>query len=97
MVDIVDLRIGDCLKLMHTMRDNSIDLTVTSPPYDDIRDYKGYAFDFEGIARELFRITKAGGVVVWVVGDAQRMGVKPVQVSGKHFISWSAVSIFTIR
>ena len=60
---------GDCCEVMKTLKDNSIDLTVTSPPYDDIRKYNGYTFDFEGIARELFRVTKQGGVVVWVVGD----------------------------
>ena len=52
------------------MDDESIDLVVTSPPYDDLRDYKGYSFDFESIAKELFRVVKTGGVVVWVVGDA---------------------------
>jgi len=61
---------GDCLTVMAGMPDNSINLTVTSPPYDNLRDYNGYSFDFEGIAKELFRITKQGGVVVWVVGDA---------------------------
>ena len=60
----------DCLKTMRRMPDNFIDLTVTSPPYDNLRDYKGYSFDFESIAKELFRVTKVGGVVVWVVGDA---------------------------
>ena len=55
---------------MKQMPDECIDLTVTSPPYDNLRDYKGYTFDFEGIAEQLFRITKKGGVVVWVVGDA---------------------------
>jgi len=50
--------------------DKSIDLTVTSPPYDNLRDYNGYSFDFETIAKQLFRVTKDGGVVVWVVGDA---------------------------
>lgn len=50
--------------------DESIDLTVTSPPYDNLRDYKGYVFDFENVAKELYRVTKQGGVVVWVVGDA---------------------------
>lgn len=54
---------------MNEMKDNFTDLTVTSPPYDDLRDYKGYSFEFEEIAKELFRITKEGGVVVWVVGD----------------------------
>ena len=61
---------GDCLEVMKDIPDNSIDLTVTSPPYDNLRDYKGYVFDFESIAKELYRITKIGGVVVWVVGDA---------------------------
>jgi site-specific DNA-methyltransferase (adenine-specific) len=52
------------------MPDNFIDLVVTSPPYDNLRDYKGYSFPFEDIAKELFRVVKVGGVVVWVVGDA---------------------------
>jgi DNA modification methylase len=60
----------DCLDTMARMPDNFVDLTVTSPPYDDLREYKGYSFAFEEIAKELYRITKQGGVVVWVVGDA---------------------------
>lgn len=60
----------DCLETMKRMPDKFIDLTVTSPPYDNLRDYHGYAFDFESTARELFRVTKEGGVVVWVVSDA---------------------------
>jgi len=55
---------------MAKMPDNFIDLTVTSPPYDNLRDYKGYSFPFEEIAKELFRVTKQGGIIVWVVGDA---------------------------
>ena len=66
---MIDLRQGDCLEVMKDIPDNSIDLTVTSPPYDNLRTYNGYSFDFENIAKELFRITKKGGVVVWVVGD----------------------------
>ena len=58
------------LDTMKRMPNNFIDLTVTSPPYDNLRDYKGYSFPFEEIAKELFRVTKQGGVVVWVVGDA---------------------------
>jgi len=65
---------GDCLEVMKTLEDNSIDLTVTSPPYDNLRNYNGYTFDFEGIAKELYRVTKQGGVVVWVVGDATIKG-----------------------
>lgn len=61
---------GDCLQLMQELPDGYIDLTVTSPPYDCLRIYEGYTFDFEGIAKQLLRITKDGGVVVWIVGDA---------------------------
>lgn len=65
---------GDCLDVMKTFENECVDLTVTSPPYDNLRDYNGYSFDFEGIAKELFRITKQGGVVVWIVGDATIKG-----------------------
>jgi site-specific DNA-methyltransferase (adenine-specific) len=60
----------NCLDTMSRMPDGIIDLTVTSPPYDNLRTYNGYSFDFEAIAAELYRVTKRGGVVVWVVGDA---------------------------
>jgi len=58
---------GSCEDIMPELE--HVDLTVTSPPYDNLRDYKGYVFNFEEIAKELFRITKDGGVVVWIVGD----------------------------
>jgi site-specific DNA-methyltransferase (adenine-specific) len=58
-----------CLETMAKMPDNFIDLVITSPPYDNLRIYKGYSFDFESVARELFRTIKQGGVMVWVVGD----------------------------
>jgi DNA modification methylase len=64
----------NCLDTMAKMPDAFIDLTVTSPPYDDLRIYNGYSFDFENIAKELFRVTKQGGVVVWIVGDATVKG-----------------------
>lgn len=67
---------SDCIEFMKSMDENSIDLTVTSPPYDDIRNYKGYSFDFENIAKQLFRVTKNGGVIVWVVGDKIKKGNK---------------------
>ena len=73
--DLLDTIIqGDCLEIMKTMESNCIDLIITSPPYDNLRDYKGYIFNFEGIAKELYRITKNGGVVVWIVGDATIKG-----------------------
>jgi len=65
---------GDSIELMKEIEDNTIDLTVTSPPYDNLRKYKGFDFDFEGVASELFRITKNGGVVVWIVNDSTIKG-----------------------
>ena len=61
---------GDNVAVMRQMPDRCIDLTVTSPPYDNLRIYNGFSFDFEKVAKELYRITKDGGVVVWVVNDA---------------------------
>ena len=73
----VELILGDCLQVMKGMEAGSVDLTVTSPPYDNLRSYNGNSvFDFEGIAKELYRVTKQGGVVVWVVGDATVKGAK---------------------
>lgn len=69
-MDINKIYNENCLNTMAKMPDNFIDLTVTSPPYDGLRTYNGYSFDFESIAKELYRVTKIGGVVVWVVGDA---------------------------
>jgi site-specific DNA-methyltransferase (adenine-specific) len=60
----------DCLEGMKTLPDECIDLSISSPPYDDLRSYRGYNFQFEPIAAELFRVTKTGGVVVWIVKDA---------------------------
>jgi len=64
----------DCLDTMKRMPDNFIDLTITSPPYDDLRIYNGYSFDFQSVAFDLFRVTKQGGVVVWIVGDSTIKG-----------------------
>ena len=64
-----ELIVGNCVDVMRSWSDGTIDLTVTSPPYDKLRDYKGYKFPFEEIADELYRVTAMGGVLVWVVGD----------------------------
>tara|TARA_Y100001936_G_scaffold175501_1_gene172050 strand:+ start:2294 stop:3130 length:837 start_codon:yes stop_codon:yes gene_type:complete len=68
---------GACQEVLASLKEECVDLTVTSPPYDNIRDYKGYSFeeeDFRAIIRQLFRVTKKGGVVVWIVGDATMNG-----------------------
>lgn len=61
------LQLGDCLEGMRQIDSNAVDLTVTSPPYDAMRDYGGHEWDFAEIATELFRITKPGGIVAWNV------------------------------
>jgi DNA modification methylase len=61
--------VADSAHILKTLPGNYIDLTVTSPPYDNLRTYNGFTFDFETIAQELYRVTKPGGVVVWVVAD----------------------------
>lgn len=60
----------DCLITMGRMPNEFVDFVITSPPYDDIRNYNGFRFEFEKIAHELFRVLKSGGVVIWVVADA---------------------------
>lgn len=75
---MIKLLNGDCIAEMQKMESNIIDLTVTSPPYDNLRTYAGtldWNFEiFKQVANELYRITKDGGVVVWVVGDATIKG-----------------------
>ena len=62
--------IENCLDTMSRFDDEVIDLTVTSPPYDNLREYNGYVFDFPAIAKELYRVTKKDGLLVWIIGDA---------------------------
>ena len=75
----IQLMQGDCLELMKNIPSKTIACTVTSPPYDNLRVYNGnidqWCFEkFQKIANELYRITKDGGVVVWVVNDATIKG-----------------------
>ena len=56
-----EIYVENCLDTMKRMPDGFVDLVVTSPPYDDLRSYNGYSFDFESIARELFRVVARGG------------------------------------
>ena len=76
---MIRLMQGDCLERMKEIESGAIDLTVTSPPYDNLRTYNGNneqwcADVWKGVIQELYRITKPGGVVVWVVGDATIKG-----------------------
>lgn len=104
---MIDLRQGDCLDVLKNIASESIDLTVTSPPYDDLRLYNGYSFDFENIAKELYRVTKQGGVVVWIVNDStingsetgtsfrQALYFKEIGFNLHDTMIWQKISPFT--
>jgi len=62
------LYLGDCLEILPTLP--KVDAVITSPPYDNLREYGGHAWDFEGIALALSKGLEDGGVIVWVVGDS---------------------------
>lgn len=64
----------NCLDTMNRMPDNFVDMVLTSPPYDDLRNYNGFSLPFEEIAKELFRVLKNGGIIIWVVGDKTEKG-----------------------
>ena len=86
----IDLRQGDCLEEMKDIPDGSVDMVITSPPYDNLRTYNDRLdwgeHIWKPVLSELYRVTKDGGVVVWVVGDATIKGQKLVLVSDKHFM-----------
>lgn len=79
----------NCIETMNRMPDNFLDMTITSPPYDDLRDYKGYHFPVEEIAAGLFAKTKPGGVVIWVVADRTVKGSESL-TSFEHAFTFKA-------
>jgi len=64
----------NCVDTMFRLPANCIDMTLTSPPYDDLRDYNGYSFDVLATAQGLYRAMKSGGVVIWIVNDRTKNG-----------------------
>lgn len=109
---MIQLYQGDCLELMREIPDGSVDMTITSPPYDNIRTYNGnvgqWTFEkFQGLAKELYRTIAAGGVVVWIVGDAtikgsetgtsfrQALYFKEVGFNIHDTMIWEKISPFT--
>tara|TARA_R110000868_G_scaffold23303_4_gene94210 strand:+ start:72 stop:869 length:798 start_codon:yes stop_codon:yes gene_type:complete len=70
MIEINSIYNEDCLLTMEKIDSESVDMVLTSPPYDGLRAYNGFSFDFESIARELSRVLKPNGVIIWVVGDS---------------------------
>jgi site-specific DNA-methyltransferase (adenine-specific) len=80
---------ADCLDALAKFPEASVDLTVFSPPYDGIRDYKkNWTFDFLALGENLFRVTKDGGVAVVVIGDGTKNFAKSL-TSFRLAVSWA--------
>lgn len=77
----------NCVETLRRMDDDLLDMTITSPPYDDLRDYNGYECPVDDIAKLLFAKTKPGGVVIWVVGDRTNNGSESL-TSFRHAFSF---------
>jgi site-specific DNA-methyltransferase (adenine-specific) len=72
---VIKLFKGSCVDKLRDFKDGCVDLTVTSPPYDNLKDYLGNISSWceeswKSIIKDLYRVTSDGGVVVWVVNDA---------------------------
>lgn len=78
---------GEAVSVLSNQRADTIDLTVFSPPYDNLREYQGYSFDLNALGKELYRVTKDGGVVVMVIQDQTINRFKSL-TSFKTIIDW---------
>lgn len=78
MIELNKIYNEDCLEGMKSIPDGSVDMTLTSPPYDNLRTYDNTLVwnkeVWENVIKELYRVTKDGGIVVWIVGDATIKG-----------------------
>ncbi len=98
-IEINKFYVGEAAETMSQMPENFIDLTVSSPPYDNMRSYEGSKFsfeDFEKIAKQLYRVTKPGGVVVWIVGDQTKDGSESL-TSFKHALYFKEQCKFKVH
>ncbi|HQX56577.1 MAG TPA: site-specific DNA-methyltransferase [Pyrinomonadaceae bacterium] len=86
-IEISKIYNENCIETLARMPGDWLDMTITSPPYDDLRDYNGYHFPVEEIAAGLFAKTKPGGVVIWVVGD-RTIGGDETLTSFRHAITF---------
>lgn len=74
MIELNKIYNENCIDTMAKMPENYVDMVITSPLYDDLRNYNGYEFSLEKIIKGLYKIFKKGGVVIWVVGDKTENG-----------------------
>ena len=78
---------GDCVELMKEIKDNSIDVVVTSPPYDNLRTYNGFSFDLHKTGEEIFRVLKPGGICAMVIQDQTKNFGKSL-TSFRTIVDW---------
>jgi site-specific DNA-methyltransferase (adenine-specific) len=81
------IRCMDCVEAMKQLPDNSIDLVVTSPPYDSMRDYKGFSYDLHAAGKEIYRVLKDGGMAVMIIQDQTKNFGKSL-TSFKTIVDW---------
>lgn len=84
-MDTNKIYVGDSAVVLKSFPSDSIDLTVTSPPYDNLRKYNGYVFDFETIAQELYRVTKPGDIILDPFAGSGTT-LKIAKLSGRQYI-----------
>ena len=93
---MITLYHGDCLKEMSKIPDGSVDMILTSPPYDDMREYGGnvtWNYDiFVQVAEQCKRVLKPGGVIVWIVGDETKNGSESGS-SFRHALFWQSIGL----
>ena len=87
MIELNKIYNENCINTMANMPQNSVDMVLTSPPYDDLRNYNGYNLPLEKIITELFRVIKKGGVIIWIVGDKTKNGSE-TGTSFKHALTF---------
>lgn len=68
------LKCGDCVEILNKQKEEFVDLVITSPPYDNLREYNGYVFNYQPVVKAIYRCLKPGGVCVWVVADQTTNG-----------------------
>lgn len=86
-VNLDEIYLTDCVKGMRDIPDNSIDLVITSPPYDNLRDYNGFSFNLHDTGKEIYRVLKEGGIAVMVIQDQTKDFAKSL-TSFKTIIDW---------
>ena len=78
---------SDNIEYLKILPDECIDIVVTSPPYDELRDYNGYKLDLHGLGKQLLRVLKSGGICVMVIQDSTKDFAKSL-TSFRTIIDW---------